>query len=36
MTTLTLDIVAKYDRKFIGTMSIVTKAHEHIKNTSHL
>lgn len=36
MTTLTLNIVAKYDRKFIGTMSIVTKAHDKIKNTSRL
>lgn len=36
MTTLTLNIVAKYDRKFIGTVSIVTKAHDKIKNTSHL
>lgn len=36
MTTLTLNIVAKYDRKFIGTMSIVTKAHDKIKYTSHL
>lgn len=36
MTTLALNIVVKYDTKFIGTMSIVTKAHDKIKNTSHL